>query len=221
MNKKALKIKKAWPTKKAMEQVYALKLWGDNGAAFYSGEGSHHPEIVSVYVEKVQSFLNSFKPKLSVCDLGCGDFNIGKQLFEYTKQYTAIDIVPQLIAYNNLNFKANNLSFLCLDIATAELPNADCVIIRQVLQHLSNNEIHSILNKLSSFKYIVLTEHLPQGDFEPNKNIISGQGIRIKKQSGVAILAPPFNFKVTTSSELLRYDLGGNKGVIVTMLYEV
>ncbi len=221
MNKKALKIKKAWPTKKAMEQVYALKLWGDNGAAFYSGEGSHHPEIVSVYVEKVQSFLNSFKPKLSVCDLGCGDFNIGKQLFEYTKQYTAIDIVPQLIAYNNLNFKANNLSFLCLDIATAELPNADCVIIRQVLQHLSNNEIHSILNKLSSFKYIVLTEHLPQGDFEPNKNIISGQGIRIKKQSGVAILAPPFNFKVTTSSELLRYDLGDNKGVIVTMLYEV
>ncbi len=221
MNKKALKIKKAWPTKKAMEQVYALKLWGDNGAAFYSGEGSHDPEIVSVYVEKVQSFLNSFKPKLSVCDLGCGDFNIGKQLFEYTKQYTAIDIVPQLIAYNNLNFKANNLSFLCLDIAIAELPNADCVIIRQVLQHLSNNEIHSILNKLSSFKYIVLTEHLPQGGFEPNKNIISGQGIRIKKQSGVAILAPPFNFKVTTSSELLRYDLGDNKGVIVTMLYEV
>ena len=35
------KIKKPWPTKAAMEQVYQLNLWGANETKFYSGEGSH------------------------------------------------------------------------------------------------------------------------------------------------------------------------------------
>ena len=63
------------------------------------------------------------------------------------------------------------------------------------------------------------TEHLPQGDFTPNKDIISGQGIRIKKQSGIDLLAAPFHLKVTSTKELSRTNLENNKGVIVTVLY--
>jgi len=65
------------------------------------------------------------------------------------------------------------------------LPKADCVILRQVLQHLSNEEIKNILAKLYNYKYLILTEHLPLRDFIPNEDIISGQGIRIKHNSGV------------------------------------
>ena len=168
--------KKPWPTKDAMEQVYALNLWGDNSTDYYSGIGSHQPEIINPYIDALSSFLSSFKTPLVVCDLGCGDFNIGKELVKHTKMYVGVDIVKDLIEYNKENFKDKNLEFQCLDIAVDDLPLGDCAILRQVLQHLSNTEIQSILKKLAAFKYVIITEHIPEGDFEANKDIISGQG---------------------------------------------
>ncbi|MBU2938264.1 class I SAM-dependent methyltransferase [Lacinutrix sp. C3R15] len=221
MKKKEKKIKKPWPTKDAMEQVYAMKLWGDNASSFYSGEGSHNPELVDPYVTAVTSFLKSFNNQLTVCDLGCGDFNIGRQLLLYTKKYIAVDIVEDLITYNKAHFKAENLAFQCLDIAKDNLPNADCVILRQVLQHLSNAEVQSIISKLNNYQYVILTEHVPEGDFTPNLDIVSGQGIRLKKQSGLDVLAAPFNFKVTEVKSLLSVVLKKNKGMVLTTCYKV
>ncbi len=213
------KKKNPWPTKLAMEQVYERNLWGGNQSDFYSGEGSHHPEIVNPYLAAVISFLTSFESPLTVCDLGCGDFNIGKELVKHTQKYVAVDIVPSLITRNKEKFKADNLEFQCLDISVANLPSADCAILRQVLQHLSNAEIQSIVNKLAAFNYVILTEHIPEGAFMPNKDIISGQGNRLKKQSGVNLLAPPFNFKVEEARELSAVVLDDGKGVIVTTLF--
>jgi len=212
-------IKKPWPTKAAMSQVYELHLWGGSGSGFYSGEGSHHPELVKPYIRVVRSFLNSFENPLVVCDLGCGDFNVGKKLVAHTKAFVAVDIVEELIAQHKEHFKLPHLEFQCLDLATANLPEGDCALLRQVLQHLSNAEIQKILLKLTAFKYVILTEHVPEGDFEPNKDIITGQGTRLKKQSGLNILAPPFLLKVKEEQQLLAIHLDAFKGVIVTTLY--
>lgn len=208
-----------WPTKAAMEQVYDMNLWGSNHTKFYSGEGSHHPKIVNPYIQAVKTFLTGFTSPLIVCDLGCGDFNVGKALVQCTKQYRAVDIVENLIKYNQETFKIDALEFQCLDIATDDLPSGDCVLIRQVLQHLSNAEIQQIVKKLPTYKYVILTEHLPIGEFEPNKDIISGQGIRLKKQSGINLLAPPFHLNVKTEEELLSITLDEDKGIIKTTLY--
>lgn len=213
------RLKTPWPTKEAMEQVYALNLWGSGQSIFYSGDGSHNPKIVEPYVNVVKAFLKSFNDPLIVCDLGCGDFNIGKQLVPFTKKYIAVDIVENLIEYNQKTFKADHLEFYYLDIALDDLPAGNCVLIRQVLQHLSNKEVKDIVKKLSDYKYIVLTEHIPEGDFIPNKDIISGQGIRIKKQSGINLLMPPFNLKVKEQQQLLSMTLENGKGIIVTTLY--
>ena len=219
MKEATKKIKKPWPTRAVMEQVYELRLWGGEKIEFYSGLGSHQLEIVKPYIAVVISFLRSFKTPISVCDLGCGDFNVGKELVIYTKKYVAIDIVAPLIAFNNEKFKEPNLEFHCLDIAVADLPIGDCAIVRQVLQHLSNGEVQAIINKLLNFKYLILTEHVPKGDFIPNKDILSGQGIRLKKKSGINLLAPPFHLKVKEEKQLIAYSLEGNKGILVTTLY--
>ena len=211
--------KTPWPTKAAMQQVYKMNLWGSNASEFYSGEGSHNPELVNPYIEAIVSFLKTLNTPISVCDLGCGDFNIGSKLFKYTSKYFAIDIVPELIEHNKSNFKAKNLSFSSLDIAKDDLPPADCALIRQVLQHLSNAEVQNILNKLQTYKYVIITEHIPTFDFIPNLDIISGQGIRLKKQSGLDVLKAPFNFKVTSQEELLTINLKEGKGKIVTTKY--
>ena len=219
MKKATKKIKKPWPTRAVMEQVYELRLWGGEKIEFYSGLGSHQLEIVKPYIAVVISFLRSFKTPISVCDLGCGDFNVGKELVIYTKKYVAIDIVAPLITFNKEKFKEPNLEFHCLDIAVADLPIGDCAIVRQVLQHLSNGEVQAIINKLLNFKYLILTEHVPKGDFIPNKDILSGQGIRLKKKSGINLLAPPFHLKVKEEKQLIAYSLEGNKGILVTTLY--
>jgi SAM-dependent methyltransferase len=215
------RIKNPWPTKDAMGQVYQMNLWGGNESDFYSGAGSHHPELVKPYVEAVTSFLNSFETPLLVCDLGCGDFNVGKELVAHTRKYIAVDIVADLIDRNKEIFTAENLEFHCLDIAVNEMPSGDCALLRNVLQHLSNSEVQDIVNKLTDFKYVVLTEHVPEGDFIPNKDIISGQGIRLKKHSGLDLLALPFNLQVKEEKELLSIPFKDGKGIVVTRLYRM
>src|SRR6056297_1583218 len=218
--KETKRSKKPWPTKDAMEQIYEINLWGGDEVDFYSGSGSHNPEIVDPYIEVVSSFLRSFEKSPVVCDLGCGDFNIGKEVVHLSKKYVGVDIVESLIDRNKKYFVADNLEFHCLDIAKDELPKGDCALVRQVLQHLSNAEIKRIVLKLCNYQYVIVTEHIPKGDFDPNVDIISGQGIRLKKQSGVDLMAPPFSFKANEVKQLLSVPYEEGKGILVTTLYQ-
>jgi hypothetical protein len=213
------KSKQPWPTKDVMNQIYDKHLWGGKEFDFYSGIGSHDPYTLNLYIKGVIDFLESHNNLMTVCDLGCGDFNIGKHLVKHTKTYIAIDIVESLIERNKKLFKSDNLEFHCLDISKDELPKADCIILRQVLQHLSNAEILQIIQKLKSYKYIILSEHIPVGNFEPNKDKIASQGIRLKQNSGVDLLASPFNLKVKSLEVLNEVILGNNNGRIATYLY--
>ena len=213
--------KKPWPTKEAMEQVYELNLWGGDHGEFYSGDGSHHSAIVGPYIKVVSEFLKSFHKPLELVDLGCGDFNVGSQLCELVSKYTAVDIVECLIHHNKKTFKAHNLNFINLDISQQALPKGDCAILRQVLQHLSNREVQRVVDKLSIYKYVILTEHIPKGSFSPNVDLISGQGIRLKKNSGINLFEAPFNLKVKKAKELLSVDDLKWRGKIVTTLLEM
>lgn len=211
------KQKTPWPTKAVMEQIYEQHFWGGKDSDFYSGEGSHNPKIIKPYIDAVTSFLKSHDNQLSVCDLGCGDFNVGKALFPFTKTYVAIDIVEGLIERNKQLFKADHLTFKCLDVAKDDLPKTDCVIIKQVLQHLSNLEIQQILDKLSVYKFLILTEHIPVGNFVPNIDIITNSQNRLKHQSGVDVLAEPFNFKVKEFKILSEVILDDNSQIVTTL----
>jgi SAM-dependent methyltransferase len=215
------KSKTPWPTKAAMEQIYEKHLWGGSESKFYSGEGSHLDELVQPYIKVVKEFLTSFEQPITVCDLGCGDFNVGKKLVKYTKNYIGVDIVESLIEYNKEKYTAENLEFQCLDIAADDLPVADCVIIRQVLQHLSNQEVQNILQKLSAYKYVIITEHIPEGEFVPNIDIISGQGIRLKKRSGINLLKSPFNLNIKEEKKLISISLNNGKEILQTVIYKL
>lgn len=215
------KIKTPWPTKDAMTQIYDKSLWGGDTYDFYSGEGSHDTDIIAPYIDVITTFLSEKHNQLVVCDLGCGDFNVGQHLVNYTKEYKAIDVVAPLIERNKRHYKASNLEFLNLDIVQDNLPAADCVILRQVLQHLSNNEVSQVLKKLNKYRYIILTEHIPTGNFTPNKDIISGQGTRLKHQSGVNVLSAPFLLNIAKAEVLNEFVMDDNKSKIVTLLFDL
>lgn len=219
--KQTPKVKTPWPTQAVMAQIYEQNLWGGNATNFYSGEGSHDPAIVKPYIDCVSAFLQEFDEPIIVCDLGCGDFNVGKELVPFSKKYIGVDIVPALIERNKELFQFENLNFQCLDVAKHELPSGDCALVRQVLQHLSNDEVKLILEKLSNYQYVIITEHIPLGDFIPNKNKITSQGIRLKHQSGIDVMEAPFNWNVCSSKEMTSIMLEKGKGRIVTTLYTV
>ena len=153
-------------------KIYKDSSWNKNSLNFNSGPGSHNKKLVAPYVKFVNLFLLDKKLK-SIIDLGCGDFNVGKNIYKNVNKYYAFDIVPDLIKTNKKKFNDKKIVFECKNFIDDSLPKADGVIIRQVLQHLDNKSIIKILNKIKSYKYAIITEHIPKNIFIPNidKNI--------------------------------------------------
>jgi hypothetical protein len=185
-------------------RVYQGSHWGRRlGKKFYSGPGSHDPLIIGPYVASVSAFLREFPEPPDVVDLGCGDFHIGSNLRRDCGRYTACDVVPDLVKYNAARFSDRRVNFQCVDMVDDPLPPGEVAFIRQVLQHLSNAQIMKIVPKLRQYPVLVVTEHLPAvAGFTPNLDHEFGSGIRVKRNSGVVLTAPPFKLEVAEEREL-------------------
>jgi len=206
--------------KEIFSAVYARKMWGGGAADYCSGHGSHLNDHVDPYVQSVSAFLDQFPRTVDVVDLGCGDFNVGRQIRSKAARYTACDVVPSLIARNKTVYADLDVDFRVVDITEDELPQGDVVIIRQVLQHLSNAAIMKVVKKLGQFRYLVLTEFVPTGDFLPNVDQLTGSYSRLARgvPSGVVLTAPPFNMEAR--SERLICETPEQKGSLKVIVYE-
>ncbi len=205
-------------------EVYESGLWGDGGTdGYYSGTGSHHSDLTDGYLRAVRDFLGEFAAPPNVVDLGCGDFNIGRQLRPLCDRYTACDVVPALVERNRSIYADLDVDFRCLDIASDELPEGDVVLVRQVLQHLSNTHIARVVPKLSQYTYLILSEHLPAASaFVPNRAKLAGPHIRLGLEggdSGIVLTAPPFNLRC--ADEKILCEAKEYRGRIVTTVYRL
>jgi SAM-dependent methyltransferase len=212
----------ALTTQQAFTKIYEQGAWGQSAAPnsrYFSGTGSHDEAIVQAYVAAVGQFLKGFADKPRVVDLGCGDFNVGRQLRELCGIYVACDIVKPLIDFNREKYKALDVDFRVLDLAKDPLPQADIVFVRQVLQHLSNTNIQLAIPKIAAnFKFLVLTEHVPfDASFTHNVDKPSGPDTRLALRSGVVVTSAPFNLKAPEQRQLCAVPEG--EGVILTTLY--
>lgn len=200
-------------------RVYRDKQWGRRwGRKFFSGPGSHDSQVVEPYTHSVQKFLSEFPRLPDVVDLGCGDFHLGSQLRNRCGRYVACDVVPDLIRHNAAAFAHLKVEFVRLDIIDDPLPAGEVVFLRQVLQHLSNAQIAKVLPKLRQYRFLVITEHLPtDAAFIPNLDHQFGSGIRVTRNSGVVLTAPPFSLKTSTERELCSVQYG--LGLIKTVAY--
>lgn len=205
-------------------EIYANNLWGGaiNNEKFISGSGSHDEKIIIPYMNLLVQIL-IFNNIRSVTDVGCGDFWIMRhviaQLNElgYEFSYSGVDVVEDLIKYNNERFGNDFINFYCLDASekSTRLPKGDMIIIRQVLQHLSNVEVERILNKADKFKFALITEHIYDGErFTPNLDKPTDGGIRLGYGSGIYLEYPPFNY----SNIVHLLKVPGYGGIIRTSL---
>lgn len=205
--------------------IYKSKLWGNNNSQFYSGGGSHEIGLTEDYVNKVNNFLGNLEFQPVLVDLGCGDFEITRKLIKFCKKVIACDVVDELIEYNKSQYKFENVEFQIIDISIDELPAGDIVVIRQVLQHLSNKTIKKFVKSLkkNNYKYLIITEHLPKSRFFiPNINKITGPSIRPNKpffKSGIILTTFPFCLK--TKKSILLTETIDYIGRINTKIYQL
>jgi hypothetical protein len=183
-------------TEQVFTDIYSNNRWGGRSGTFCSGDGSHDSAIVAPYVAKITAELDRIgAASMTVIDLGCGDYSVGRQLSPSCGRYIGVDIVKALIAHNQTAFGSHNVSFRHANIIEDTLPDGDICFLRQILQHLSNDQIAAVVSKLDKFRWCFVTEHHPSPGrlLRPNDDKPHGDSIRISQGSGVFLDEPPFN----------------------------
>ncbi len=185
---------------KSLAQVfgtaYRLNEWGGTPGQYFSGSGSADPSVLE-YARTIRGFIASHNIT-TVVDLGCGDFRVGNQIQTPGVRYIGVDIVRDLVERNQALYGTDNRTFRCIDICKDELPRGELCLIRQVLQHLSNEEIKQILQNVRAFRYVIVTEHyLPtRMAVVYNRDKPHGADTRLCDRSGVYLDRPPFSIPV-------------------------
>ena len=196
------------PLDQVFSHIYEKKLWGGRGSKktdFHSGGGSKYNNSKK-YENYVNNFINENQIK-SIVDLGCGDFRVSKRILKrFNGFYHGCDIHSPLIERNKKKFGSSNVSFSQKNIALDELPRGELCLIREVLQHLDNKNIQKILNKLSVYKFILITECVARDIHKYNLNIVPGHRSRALLKSGLFIEKPPFSIKAKLVLEYQHED---------------
>jgi Methyltransferase domain len=213
-------------TEEVFTEIYSRNRWGGSSGTFCSGPGSHDVAVVSPYVACVTAELDKIgAASMTAIDLGCGDFSVGRQLAAACGRYIGVDIVKPLVAHNNTSYGDHRIAFCHANIVEDELPEGDICFVRQVLQHLSNDQIATVLPKLNNYRWCFITEHHPSADRldRPNEDKTHGGDIRISGRSGVFLEEPPFAIPATRYKLLLEVPGiapidAADRGVIRTYL---
>lgn len=146
------------PAEECFTNIYKKGLWG---RVDFSGGGSEY-----IYNERYARFLERFVKEneiQSVVDLGCGDWLISRHINWGSVQYLGLDVVPHIIEKLNTQFATENIQFSTCDCINEELPEADLLICKDVLQHLTNSDISKIIKQFDNYKYVIIVNSVEPG----------------------------------------------------------
>lgn len=167
-------------------RIYAEGTWGkDVAGKGTSGTGSTL-EITREYRAYVEDFMKKHSVK-SVVDAGCGDWSFSSAMDWGDASYLGVDIASDVIAAVRNKHEKGKIKFQVGDI-TDELPAAELLISKDVLQHLSNELVHKFIRnnlRKGKYKWVILTND--RGS--ENRDVASG-GYR-----AIDLAAPPFEVR--------------------------
>jgi SAM-dependent methyltransferase len=171
----------------AFENIYAQGLWGtDDQDAAHSGTGSTGALTV-VYRAYLQAFLKEHEIH-SVVDAGCGDWEFSKLMDWAGIDYKGYDIVASVIEKDKKLYARPTTQFFTADIIETDLPPADLLLVKHVLQHLPNQTVLRFLRQLPKYKFVLLTDGVDDKTLSaPNVDIPAGA------YRPIDLTRPPFN----------------------------
>lgn len=155
--------------------IYAGQYWsrGREGVPS-SGDGSSL-DATEPLRQALPGILNEIGAQ-TFLDVGCGDFT-WMQTLDLGRPYIGVDIVPSVIEANKAAFEGPGRTFYCRNAIEEELPDADVVLCRDMLFHLSLADDRRALNNIFSKPrryFIATTDDITDingdiitGDFRP------------------------------------------------------
>lgn len=186
---------------KVFTHIYNNCVWGKNSdGEGYSGGGSDLKNC-NEYIRYLQEFMKSHNVT-TVVDAGCGDWEFSRYVNWDGIQYLGYDVVEHVIAKNQKKFSSSNITFAHGNLVTTDLPGADLLLCKHVLQHLRNEDILAFLPQLEKFKYCILVNQVdPETLSSNNEDIAIGGGHKID------LSQPPFNI---AGIKALNYYIDNN-----------
>ena len=174
-------------SKELFTHIYNTHAWP--GKESYSGPGSTLKET-AIIRKKISELLQELNVK-TFLDAPCGDFHWMQHVdLSSLDQYIGMDIVEPLIKKNKQIHKNENRLFLCANIITDPLPQADIILCRDCLVHLRFQDIMQALkNMKSSGVTYLLTTTYPRTQLNRKLNITAPRPWR-----PLNLQRPPFNF---------------------------
>lgn len=149
-------------------RIYDESLWPGGG----SGYGSHPVNSVD-YMRFVSEFLTENKVR-SIVDLGCGDWQFSRFFDFGNASYTGFDVVPSVISANIKSYARSGVEFRHFS-SLADLPSADLLLCKDVLQHLPNDIVTQYLAAFrKKFKFALITNDGAPADLVNSDIPISG-----------------------------------------------
>lgn len=192
--------------KEAFEDIYHSHNWGGGSR---SGPGSD-PEHTVSYINFVNGWLERHCDCKSIVELGCGDWATTRFIHLSQKHtYLGLDIVQSAITTNQERFQSDNVRFECSDFLSNPPPPASLLLVKDVLQHLSNSGVkHFIQTILPRYRYAIITNDVRKYEEsrrfwlfttrhelqEPNVDIADGSSRPLKLD------VPPFELNVAEKS---------------------
>lgn len=163
--------------------MYFVNYWCGDESVSGGGSTLASTEIIRKELPKIIQTLDI----KSLLDAPCGDFNWMKTLNLPIEKYYGADIIQDLIANNKRHYQNERNNFYCLDLITDALPQADLILCRDCLAHLSLDNAFAVIKnfKRSGAKYLLATTHIAT---RINKNINTGE------TSPYNLQLSPFNF---------------------------
>jgi 2-polyprenyl-3-methyl-5-hydroxy-6-metoxy-1,4-benzoquinol methylase len=134
----------------------------------------------------LQAFLRKHRFQ-SVVDMGCGDWQFSRLIDWSGISYQGFDVVSSVITSNRAQFSSSSVSFNLYSGNGDELPSADLLIVKDVLQHLSNKNIAAFLPNTRKYKYCLITNCVNPNGETTNTDIEDG-GFRY-----LDLRLPPFS----------------------------
>ncbi len=165
------------------ERIYSTNLWSDPESR--SGVGSTL-DSTRVLRAELPIALRQLEARV-LLDVPCGDFTWMDQVDLSGIEYIGGDIVPLIIEENQRLHSSDSRRFMRLDLTRDALPNADVLLCRDCLVHLSYANIRVVLANIarSSIRFVLMTSFPGRRD---NYDVADGDWRALDFQ------APPFSF---------------------------
>lgn len=150
-------------------EIFRQNIWGSPESA--SGVGSTVDATMAIRSGLIE-ICREFGVR-SLLDAPCGDYGWMSSLKLPVGSYFGVDIVPELIAGNRRMFESPTVRFAVADLTSDELPEADVILCRDCLVHLSFRNIKRVLANFvrTGSKYLLATTF---PDHDENAEIVDG-----------------------------------------------